>query len=217
MLLGGSEGIQIEHGHLHRYLRLLGIYGALAVVAFFFSRLKGSRMGLALEAIREDESAARTMGINVTFYKTAAYVTGAFIAGLAGALYAHALPILIPGSFDFSEAVNILTFAVVGGTFAWPGALLGAVLITILPEVLRYVPVVGDINIKDQPEIFSGVILLLVILFLPNGLLSAALKLNVRRPDVKQLPEQLAATLDEGLTDEQGAARTGAGPRETLP
>ena len=59
------------------------IYAALLILAYFFSRLKGSRMGMALEAIREDESAARTIGINVNFYKVAAYTTGAAIAGAA--------------------------------------------------------------------------------------------------------------------------------------
>jgi branched-chain amino acid transport system permease protein len=177
--LGGAEGFRLNRGGGNVTSGFWEIYAALLVICFFFSRLKGSRMAYALEAIREDESAARTMGINVTFYKVAAYTIGAVIAGIAGALYAHALPILLPGSFGFQQAVDILVFAVVGGTFAWQGALAGAFLMTILSEVLRSIPPIGGISLKEYPEIFSGLILLAVILFLPNGLLSVALG---RRP-----------------------------------
>jgi branched-chain amino acid transport system permease protein len=172
--LGGAEGFRLNTGENTATSGFWEIYGALLVAAYFFSRLKGSRMGLALEAIREDESAARTMGINVTFYKVAAYALGAAIAGVAGALYAHALPILVPSEYGFSRAVDILVYAVVGGTFAWRGAIAGAFLMTILSEVLRIIPPIGGISLKDYPEIFSGLILLAVILFLPNGLLSVA-------------------------------------------
>jgi branched-chain amino acid transport system permease protein len=172
--LGGAEGFRLNTATNTATSGFWEIYVALAVAVYFFSRLKGSRMGLALEAIREDENAACTMGINVTFYKVAAYALGAVIAGIAGALYAHALPVLTPGVFGFSRAVDILVYAVVGGTFAWRGALGGAFLMTILSEVLRLVPPIWGIAIKDYPEIFSGLILLAVILFLPNGLLSIA-------------------------------------------
>lgn len=205
--VGGPEGFRLNTGKTVIAIGFWEIYGALALMAYFFSRLKGSRMGLALEAIREDESAARTMGINVTFYKVAAYVLGAAIAGVAGALYAHLLAFISPSDFGFQKAVDILLFAVVGGTFAWRGAILGAFVITILPEALRAMPGVGGINIKNYPEIFSGVILLAVILFLPNGLVSAALKLNRRR--APSLPEQVAP--DPRLS-ELGEADTSHGP-----
>jgi branched-chain amino acid transport system permease protein len=69
---------------------------------------------------------------------------------------------------------------VVGGTLAWRGAILGAFVITILPEVIRYIPATASINIKDQPEIFSGLILLAIILFLPNGLVGLALRVRAK-------------------------------------
>src|SRR5207248_208324 len=177
--LGGSQGFRTNTGGIGgsgATASFWEIYGALLALAYFFSRLKGSRMGLALEAIREDESAARTTGINVTFYKVAAYVTGACIAGAAGALSAHELPFFSPSDFGFQRAVDILVYAVVGGTLAWRGAILGAFAITILPEVIRYIPATAAINIKDQPEIFSGLILLGIILFLPNGLVGLAVR-----------------------------------------
>lgn len=190
--LGGSQGLRLNAGENPTSAGFWEIYGTLLVVAYFFSRLRGSRMGLALEAIREDESAARTVGINVNFYKVAAYVIGATIAGLAGGLFAHLRPFISPSDFSFTLAVDILMFAVVGGTFSWLGAILGAGLLTFLPDALRAIPPVGDIYAKDYPEIFTGLILLAVILFLPNGLLSAALGIRrtVRLPG--QAPEQIA-------------------------
>jgi branched-chain amino acid transport system permease protein len=220
--LGGAQGFRLNTGSVTVNAGFFEIYGMLLLMAYFFSRLKGSRMGLALEAIREDESAARTTGINVTFYKVAAYVTGAAIAAIAGGLYAHEISFLSPGEFGFSRAVSILLYAVVGGTFAWRGSILGAFVITILPEVLRYIPVVGGINIKDQPEIFNGLILLGIILFLPNGLVSAAL--GFKRRAARTVPEQvrpdprLSELGDSTSTgDVRSEAMRGTGPAAALP
>jgi branched-chain amino acid transport system permease protein len=190
--LGGSEGFRLNTGARTVDASGWQVYGALLVFAYFFARLRGSRMGMALEAIREDESASRSMGINVTFYKVAAYVTGAVIAATAGALYAHLRSFISPADFGFQTAVNILVFAVVGGTFAWRGAIMGAALMTLLPELIRAVPALGAINVKEQPEIFSGLVLLAVILFLPNGLLTIALGWRPRR--VVRAPEQNEAS-----------------------
>ncbi|HEX8228493.1 MAG TPA: branched-chain amino acid ABC transporter permease [Chloroflexia bacterium] len=189
-VLGGPEGFRLNAGNRSGVVTGLEIFGTLLVLAYFFARLKGSRMGLAMDAIREDENAARTMGINVTFYKVMAYVTGAVVAGIGGALYAHLRSFLSPGDFGFQRAVDILVFAVVGGTFAWRGAILGAALITLLPEITRSVPVVAGLNIKDHPEIFSGLILLLVILFLPKGLLTISLGLKLRRPTPRTIEKE---------------------------
>jgi branched-chain amino acid transport system permease protein len=224
--LGGPQGFRVNAGAFSVTASTLEIFAALAVVAYFFARLKGSRMGLALEAIREDESAARTTGINVNFYKVAAYVTGATLAGLAGGLYAHSHPFIQPGNFGFQQAVDILVFAVVGGTLGWRGPVVGALLMTILVEVLRALPRIGGVRVADYPEIFTGLVLLAVILFLPNGLLSAALGIRPRRP-LRPLPEQ--ASLDPVPSElgnlskssiagkEDEPAHTGAGPQESAP
>ncbi len=139
-------------------------YGTLLVLVYFFWRLRGSRMGLALAAIREDEAAAESSGINVTRYKLLVFVIGAAIAGWAGALDAHLYNFISPADFGFSEAVTILVYAVVGGTLGFPGPILGAALITALPEILR--------PLHDFRDIFTGLVLLLTILFLPSGLFS---------------------------------------------
>lgn len=147
------------------------IYLVLLLLLFFFWRLRRSRMGYALEAIRQDEAAARTMGVNVTFYKVAAFVVGAFVAGLAGALQAHLRFLIDPSNYGFAAAVDILEYAVIGGMHVFVGPVLGAALITILPEVLRHMTSLG---IKPGPDrqLISGAVLLLVILFLPRGLVS---------------------------------------------
>ena len=149
------------------------IYGLLVLLLFFFWRLRGSRMGYALEAIREDEAAARTMGINTTYYKVLAFMIGAFIAGLAGALDAHLVRAISPNQYGFTRAVEILTYAVVGGITSFLGPVLGAVLITSIPELLRS-DALRDLGIKPGADrvIINGVILLVVILFLPRGLIS---------------------------------------------
>jgi branched-chain amino acid transport system permease protein len=137
---------------------------ALIVVCFFFSRLNHSRAGHALLAIREDESAARTMGINTLSYKNLAFVVGALIAGLAGGFSAHQTHAIEPSNFAFGLAVAILIYALVGGTGAFWGPILGSTLLTILPEALRF--------LRDYRGIFNGLVLLAIILFLPNGLMS---------------------------------------------
>jgi branched-chain amino acid transport system permease protein len=144
------------------------IYGALAGTAYFLARLRGSKIGWSFASIREDETAAAAMGINKTYYKTLAFAIGAFIAGLAGALNAHLNFIVSPGEFGFSAAVQILIYNIVGGTRIWFGPILGALLLTALPEVLRGVGVsAGPLRMG-----VNGVILLVVILYLPNGLVS---------------------------------------------
>jgi branched-chain amino acid transport system permease protein len=140
---------------------------ALALLVYCFVRLRGSRMGAALAAIREDEVAARASGVEATRYKTIALVLSAAIAGLAGGLSAHLTFFISPNEFSFALAVNVLVYAVVGGTGTFVGPMLGAVVITLLPEVLRNVGLTaGALRLG-----VNGLILLLVILFLPNGLL----------------------------------------------
>ncbi len=149
------------------------IYGLLALVLFFCWRLRGSRAGYAFEAIREDEAAARTMGINTTYYKVLAFMIGAFIAGMAGALDAHYVRAIEPRTYGFSRAVDILIYAVVGGITSFIGPVLGSALITSLPEFLR-TDLFRALGIKPGADrvIINGLILLGVILFMPRGLAS---------------------------------------------
>jgi len=146
------------------YTQLWEVVLALAALSYYFVRLRHSRAGHALLAIREDESAARTMGINTFYYKNFAFVAGALIAGLAGGFSAHQTHSIEPANFTFSLAVTILIYAIVGGTGAFWGPMLGSTLLTVLPETLRF--------LKDYRGVFDGLVLLAIILFLPNGLMS---------------------------------------------
>lgn len=157
------------------------IYLAVALALALFWRLKGSKWGFALEAIREDEAAARTMGIHTTVYKLAMLVVGAALAGVAGALEAHFSFMVAPNGFAFGRVVDMLVYAVVGGTIAYYGPVLGAAFLTLLPEVLREVAPLLGIEPGPLRTLVNGVVLLTVILFLPNGIVSLPRVLRERR------------------------------------
>lgn len=144
------------------------IYLALAVALFVFWRIRGSRLGYTWEAIRQDEVAARNLGIDTTRHKVIAFTIGGLLAGLAGGLAAHFTFFIGPNEYGFTQATNILVYAVVGGAGVFWGPVLGSTLITLLPEVLR-----GTGVTAGALRLFvNGLILLLVIVFLPNGLAS---------------------------------------------
>ncbi|HEY8655939.1 MAG TPA: branched-chain amino acid ABC transporter permease [Candidatus Limnocylindria bacterium] len=140
------------------------IYLSLALITYFLARLRLSIVGRAWAAIREDEVAAASQGIAVRRYKLLAFVLGALIAGLAGGLSAHFNFALQPDEFGFARAVQILVFAVVGGVPNVLGPLLGALLFTGLPEILR--------GLQEYRDIFQGAVLVLVIVYLPRGLVT---------------------------------------------
>jgi branched-chain amino acid transport system permease protein len=151
------------------------IYLALAAILFLFWRIRGSRLGYAWAALREDETAARTLGIDATRYKTIAFILGGAIAGLAGGLAAHFTFFIGPNEYGFATGVSILTYAIVGGAGVFWGPVLGSTLVTLLPEVLRG----AGVSAGALRLFVNGLLLLLVIIFLPNGLASIA---RQRRP-----------------------------------
>lgn len=163
-ITGGAQGLVGIPNRTKGWM----IYLVLAAVCYVVARLRESRMGWSFATIREDETAAATLGIHTTYYKTMAFVFGAILAGLAGGMYAHLTFIISPGEFGFSAAVQLLIYNIVGGTRTWPGPILGTVLLIVLPEVLRGIGVAaGALRMA-----VNGLVLLLVILFLPNGLAS---------------------------------------------
>jgi branched-chain amino acid transport system permease protein len=134
----------------------------LALTVYGLARLRRSKVGRAFESIKEDEVAARLMGINVDRYKLLAFVLGAFIAGVAGALNAHFTFFISPREYGFENAVDILTMTVLGGTSGLFGPMLGATILALLPEVLRF--------LHDFRALVNGAVLVLVVLFLPKGI-----------------------------------------------
>lgn len=166
-LTGGALGLSGIPAKTH----LWHIIVALAATLYVLWRIRGSRMGYAFAAIREDESAAKTMGINTTYYKLVAFVLGAAVAGVAGGLSAHFIFFISPNDYGFSQAVDILVYAIVGGIGNFFGPVLGAWLITLVPEYLRSAKPFG-VGPGWATLFLNGLILLVVVLFLPNGLIS---------------------------------------------
>jgi branched-chain amino acid transport system permease protein len=134
----------------------------LGATLFVLARMRRSKIGRAFEAIKADEVAARLMGVNVDAYKLLAFVVGAVIAGVAGVLNAHFTFTIGPGNYGFDQGVDILTMAIFGGTSNLIGPTLGAAILTFLPEALR--------EINAYRTIVNGLILVLVILYLPKGI-----------------------------------------------
>jgi branched-chain amino acid transport system permease protein len=140
------------------------IYGSLALVALALVLISRTKFALAVALVREDEYAARGVGIDVGAIRTLSLALGGAIAGLGGALYAHASFFITPTDFGFARMEQILVWCVVGGVTSPLGAVLGATLLSILPEAIRF--------LAAYREISNGIILLAVILFAPGGLAS---------------------------------------------
>lgn len=163
-ITGGSLGLN----GIPPKTQLWMLVAIMGMLIYFFLKLRNSRFGRALEAIREDEVAAAVMGINTTWFKIWAFVIGAFMAGLAGGLNAHFTYFLSPREYGFDFAVDIMTFAILGGTGTFWGPLVGSTILTILPEMIRFL---GSYRLA-----FNGLILLLVVIYLPNGIITVKRK-----------------------------------------
>jgi len=135
---------------------------AVLLVCLLLERMRRARVGRAFEAIREDETAANLMGVDVTKYKLLAFVLGAAIAGLAGALNAHLTFFIGPNEYGFDRGVEILTMTILGGINGLLGPVLGSCIITLLPELLR--------GLQDYRMVANGLILVGIVLFLPRGI-----------------------------------------------
>ncbi|HEU4963216.1 MAG TPA: branched-chain amino acid ABC transporter permease [Bacilli bacterium] len=153
-------------------------------VLFFILRLNRSRVGRAFSAIKADETAAMAMGINITYYKMLAFVIGSVLAGMCGGLFAHITTAITPDDFNYHRVVEILSFAVIGGSEVVIGPLFGATLLTALPEVLRV--------LSEYKMMFYGGLMVLVMAFRPHGLITAETFARFKRKK-----KQATGTLDD--------------------
>ena len=135
--------------------------GVVAVVALSVN-LANSTHGRALFAIRDDEVAAEALGVDTTRYKVLAFVIGAFFAGVAGGLFAHYLTYLNPNTFTFIKSIEIIAMVVLGGLGSVTGSVLAAIILTLLPEVLR--------PIKDFRMVIYALMLIVLMITRPQGL-----------------------------------------------
>jgi len=168
-LTGGDSGlvgipslslgsIQLSSGSGYFFL----VWGVVFVCFIICERLVDSRVGRALRAIHDSEQAAAAMGIDTSRLKIGIFVLSAVFSALAGFLYAHLVSFISPNSFDFLVSVRMVTMVVIGGMASIWGALLGASLLTVLPEWLHV--------FTDYEMVVYGLILMVVMIFLPQGL-----------------------------------------------
>ncbi|WP_342643681.1 branched-chain amino acid ABC transporter permease [Rhodoligotrophos ferricapiens] len=143
---------------------------ALLVVIAIISarRLHESRVGLAWNALRNDELAARCQGINVTWYKVLAFAVDAFLAAFAGTIYAFYVSFISPDNFTFLVSVTIMTMVIVGGMDNILGVIVGAFLLTLLPEKLRV--------FSDYRILFFGIVVIIFLIIRPQGLFPQRLR-----------------------------------------
>jgi branched-chain amino acid transport system permease protein len=169
---GGPDGLaRIPSPHLFGlnfrnkewYLILVAFF--VAVTIWLIYRLVNSRHGRALKAIRDHEMTARVMGINAPAYKIAMFTLSAGLAGLAGSLYAHYITFINPESFGLHTSILILAMVVLGGMGSILGSVLGAVALTLLPELLR--------RFADYQDLVYGALLVVLLIWRPQGLLGS--------------------------------------------
>ena len=147
---------------LPRWSAIRWLPPALLALATILAVLRRSHEGRVLAAVRLDESAARTLGIDVVRYKLLAFVLGAMMAAGAGVLSTPIVRVIDPRNYVFSRAVDILAYAVLGGVAHWSGPIVGAALLTALPEWLRF--------LQERRDIVNGLLIMISIIFLPRGL-----------------------------------------------
>ena len=151
-----------------------------------------SRMGRAISAIRDDETAADAMGINVFKYKLMVFAISSGLAGLIGAFYAHYMGFIDPNAFNFDQSILILSMTIMGGMASIPGSIFGATVLSVLPEALRAV--------NDYRQIVYGLLLAIMVVWKPNGLLGG---FNLKH--IKQRMNLRKEMKERNSIDEKGA------------
>ena len=163
-LIGVPVTVQIWH-----------LLSVLAVVLYCAWVVQDSRTGRAWDAIRSDESAARCMGIHVEWYRLLAFLISAALGALAGGLWAHVNRVVVPFEFGFGQLTFVLVYTLLGGYTHPLGPVLGALIVSSMPDWLY--------RFEQYREILIGVVLVVIVIYLPNGLIQplAALKSLVVR------------------------------------
>jgi len=192
-LTGGSTGLLNipSIGHLS----LLGLninfgghmpyaYFVLFIVTIcllFLYRIDHSRLGTTWASIEQDESAARNVGINVTWLKVSSFCIGCFFTGIAGCLYAHYLRVINPDTFGLFPSIYILIYMVAGGRKNFIGPIIGAVILTLVPQI-------SEPLTKYQPFIFVAA-LYIVLYLMPNGVADLP---NIIRRQIAKIQQRRA-------------------------
>lgn len=137
--------------------------------------ITNSRVGRCISAIKGDNLAAEAMGINTKRYKLIVFLISGAIAGMAGAFYAHYMSFIDPSSFSYDQSVLILSMTILGGLGSIPGSIIGAILLTVIPELLR--------DLMEWRQIIYGLILALMVIYRPQGLVGGFNLKHIRQRD----------------------------------
>ncbi|MBK8466002.1 MAG: branched-chain amino acid ABC transporter permease [Chloracidobacterium sp.] len=171
--VGGATGYQVS-GYAN--FLWIGIFALITVVVI--RNIVRSDMGRALISIREDELAAEAMGVNTTRYKVTSFAIGSAFAGVAGVLFAHYNKFLSTNDFQFIKSFEIIIMIVIGGMGSMTGAILGAIIVTLLPELLRQLPdiQIGSTVFKfaDLRLVIFALILIMTMILRPQGILGTS-------------------------------------------
>ena len=169
--LGGAGGLKGISKYKDTMSGFTIVFIVLVLTVIIIRNLVKSRHGRAICSIRDNVIAAESVGINVVFYKLLAFVAAAFFAGAAGVLYGHNLGILKPGTFDFNKSIEILVIVGLGGMGNIVGSIISAIIITLLPEVLRGL---------DNYRLLIYAVVLIAMMLLNNNPKFNALKDKIR-------------------------------------
>lgn len=175
---GVLQTLGLDYVQLSSFVQILILLLAIIVIVIVWQSLKRSKVGRAFSSVRSDSYAAELSGINVSKYKLMSFVASAFIAGIGGAFYAHTYSTITPDDFSFTQSVNNLLYVVFGGSEVVWGPIFGAISLTILPEFLR--------GMADYREMIYGILLLVMMIFRPQGLLTKNL---FHRPNKRKKAE----------------------------
>ena len=160
-LFYGSKGLK----NIPKYSNFTNVFLCVVITCFLIHAMMKSRHGRAVLAIRDNEIAAESCGIQTTYYKVMAFAFSAAFAGLAGGLYACYLGVLDPSTFGFMKSIEILVMVVLGGMGSMLGSILSATVLTILPEATR--------SFDSYRMVIYSLVLILMMIFRPGGLLGS--------------------------------------------
>lgn len=162
-IFGGALGL----GNIPDATSIFWVFGSAAICIYVVTAMIGSTWGRGFLAVRDDEIAASSMGINTTRYKVTAFVVGAFFAGVGGGLYAHQKGAINPEGFNFLKSVDVVVMVILGGMGSTVGVIVAAVVLTVLNEYLR--------DFEQYRMIIFSLLLIVMMIVRPQGLLPATL------------------------------------------
>jgi branched-chain amino acid transport system permease protein len=158
----------LEFNNVWIYLVLVLVF--VGITYFAIRNITKSPFGRVLTGIREDEIATEAMGKNIVKHKLIVFVVGAFFAGIAGSLYAHYITFIDPSSFTAMESITVLLMVVFGGLASLPGSVVGAAVLVIFPELLRFLGMPSSVAAPLRQMIY-GLLLVVLTILRPQGLI----------------------------------------------